>query len=174
MKLLSAASALLPALILLISALLAARRCNAFDAFAAGAEEGIGMLKRLLPTLCGLLCATAMLRASGLPEAIAALLRPITEPLGIPEACVTLFLLRPFSGSASLALAKDCMSAAGVDSFAGRVAAVLMSASETTLYTAAVYSAAAGRRVSRYVILCGLAGDLAAMVFSVLCVRGLQ
>lgn len=167
-------SAMLPVLILLWAALSAARHNpDAFSVFTEGAKDGIHVLIKLLPTLCGLLCAVEMLKASGALAYIAAILSPVTEILGIPPDCLPLFLLRPFSGSASLALAGECIASSGADSISGRIAAVLMASSETTFYTAAVYSAASGMKPARYTMLCALLGDLTAMLVSVYAVKWL-
>lgn len=59
--------------------------------------------------------------------------------IGLPPQVVPLMLLRPVSGSGSLALVDQIFSSSGVDSFAGRVAAVMMGSTETTFYAIAVY-----------------------------------
>ena len=167
-------SAVLPVLVLFGAALAASRRCSdVFSVFTKGAEEGMHVLIKLLPTLCGLLCAVEMLEASGALDLLAKLLSPVTERIGIPADCLPLFLLRPFSGSASLALAGECIASAGADSLPGRIAAVLMTSSETTFYTAAVYSSASGVKPARYTIICALLGDITAMLVSVYAVKWL-
>ena len=164
MKTLGTISAVLPVLILLGASLLSARRCSdVFTVFTKGAADGLQVVLKLLPTLCGLLCAVEMLKASGVLDFIATLLSPVTERIGIPADCLPLFLLRPFSGSAS----------SGADSLPGRIAAVLMASSETTFYTAAVYSAASGLKPARYTLFCALLGDLTAMLVSVQAVKWL-
>ncbi|MBR6556367.1 MAG: spore maturation protein [Clostridia bacterium] len=144
-----------------------------FTVFTKGAADGLQVVLKLLPTLCGLLCAVEMLKASGVLDFIATLLSPVTERIGIPADCLPLFLLRPFSGSASLALAGECIASSGADSLPGRIAAVLMASSETTFYTAAVYSAASGLKPARYTLFCALLGDLTAMLVSVQAVKWL-
>ena len=172
MRALSILSAAIPVLLLLFAALaVARRRADVFSVFVKGAEDGLHMLSKLLPTLCGLLCAVEMLKASGAISWLAGMLAPITDILGIPSDCLPLFLLRPFSGSASLALAGECIASAGADSISGRIAAVLMASSETTFYTAAVYSAASGVIPEKYTVICALLGDITVMILSVVCVR---
>ena len=46
-----------------------------------------------------------------------------------------LALLRPISGSASIAVATDIMKNYGVDSSIGLIASTIMGSTETTLYT---------------------------------------
>lgn len=160
-----------PGLLLGLCAAELHKRRDAFADFTDGAAAGLRILGRLLPTLCGLLVSISMLRASGALDALARLLSPLTEAAGLPAECLPLFLLRPFSGGASLGLATEVIRSAGADSLAGRVAAVLLGGSETTFYTACVYLSAAGVKKSRYVIAAGLIGDLTAMVLSVVTAR---
>lgn len=54
----------------------------------------------------------------------------------------------------------------GPDSYAGRVAAVMLGASETSLYTISVYSGHLGLNRTRYAVFAALCGDLAAFTAS--------
>ena len=59
----------------------------------------------------------------------------------------------------------------GVDSFIGRVAAVMLGSSETTFYTIAVYFGSAGILKTRYAIPAALCADLTMFFASALAVR---
>ena len=61
-------------------------------------------------------------------------------------------MLRPFSGSASLALLKDTLNTHGADSYIGRAASVLVGSTETVFYTAAVYFGSVGVTKTRQAI----------------------
>ena len=80
-----------------------------------------------------------MLRASGALDIFCNLLSPVFKLLGIPSGCSPLALLRPFSGSGAIALGSDIIKEFGADSYTGRVAAVMLGASETTFYVITVY-----------------------------------
>lgn len=164
-------AALLPLVLLCALGLGLFRKIDVFEAFLAGAEQGIRLLGRLLPTLCGLLCAVTMLRRSGALEALAALLAPLTARLGVPAECVPVFLLRPVSGGASLALAAETIASAGADSAAGRTAAVLLASSETSLYVLSVYGGAGGLKSARRALPAALIGDAAALLLSAAAVK---
>ena len=75
-----------------------------------------------------------------------------------------LLIMRPLSGSASLALLGDILRAYGPDSRTGLVASAMMGSGETVLYTCAVYLSAAGIKKSRYIIPVSLAGWIAGCV----------
>lgn len=149
----------------------ASRRVDVYGALTRGAEEGLGVLLRILPSLVGLLTAVYMFRASGAMEFIGQLLAPLLTALGIPPECAPLLLIRPISGSGALAVGSELMERCGVDSYAGRVAAVMLGSSETTFYTVAVYCGAAGITKTRYTIPAALIADGVMFLLSAHAVR---
>ena len=151
-------------LALLMSALLLlglARRLDAFEILLAGAKRGLQTLFQLLPALLILFPAIALLRASGIPEALSSVLEPVFSRLGIPSETGLLLLLRPLSGSAALGLGSELIGQYGPDSLIGRTAAVMLGSSETTFYVISVYFSAAGVKGSRWAIPAALCADLA-------------
>lgn len=112
---------------------------DVFPTFLAGAKKGLATAISILPTLVGLLAAVYMLRASGCIDIAGKLLSPYMALLGIPEECTALALLKPVSGGGGLALGSEIIRLSGVDSYPGRVAAVMLGASETSLYTISLY-----------------------------------
>ena len=161
----------LPVLIGLILAAGLFRRVHIFDTFLDGAKDGVMTLVRILPTLAGMLIAIEMFKASGALDALTHALSPFSRAAGLPDAVAGLALLRPLSGSGSLALVDSVIGSVGPDSFAGRVAAVVCGSSETTFYTIAVYYGSCGIVRIRHTLLAALTADLAAAVFSALFVR---
>ena len=147
-------------LLLLISSLLALRkRENAYDALLDGAAEGLKLLVTLIPTLILLLTSITMLRASGAVEWISKVLSPLFSFFGIPPETAMLVLIRPFSGSAALAIGAELMTQYGVDSLIGRTAAIMLGSTETTFYAVSVYFGAAGIQKTRYTIPAALIAD---------------
>lgn len=142
-----------------------------YEALLRGASEGLLLLPRLLPCLIALLTASSMLRASGFFDLLSALLAPFLNALGISAELLPLMLLQPLSGSGSMALAAELMSAHGADSEIGRMAAVLIGSSETTFYTIAVYFGAAGIQKSRYAVPAALIGDIVGMTTAIAAVK---
>ncbi len=137
------------------------RRVDLYDAFSEGAKEGLKSAVRIIPGLAAILTALRILQASGLMEALQRLLVPLAEALGLPGGAAPLLLIRPLSGSASLAVLEDILKRFGPDSVTGLAASAMMGSGETVLYTCAVYLSAAGIRRTRYVIPVSLAGWLA-------------
>jgi len=135
------------------------RRVNIFDAFLAGGTAGMKSLFGILPTLVGLIVAISLFRASGALSFITHLLAPVTEALSIPAPLLPLGILRPISGSGSLALVNDIFKEMGPDSLVGRMASVIMGSTETTFYTLAVYYGAVSVEKSRHTVPAALLAD---------------
>lgn len=146
------------------------RRVSVFDCFVSGAKEGLSTTVKVLPSLLGLLVAIGMLKASGALDFFLTLLSPISRFLRIPGEVMPLALMRPVSGSGSLAIVSDLLNRYGADSFIGRVASVMMGSTETTFYTIAVYFGSIGVRRTRHTVGASLLSDFCGMVLSVACV----
>lgn len=160
-----------PALLCFVGVYGAARRVDVYAALTKGAEEGLGALLRVLPSLTALLAAVYMLRASGAADCLARLLAPLLDALGIPPETAPLLLVRPISGSGALALGGELIARYGADSYIGRVAAVMLGSSETTFYAVAVYCGAAGVTRTRHTIPAALCADAVMFVCSAWAVR---
>lgn len=118
--------------------------CDVYGAFLQGAQKGMKSALALLPALCAMMLMLALLNASGLTRLLGRLLSPVTGLLHLPEEVAPMLLLRPLTGSGSLAALEGIFQTCGVDSRAGRIASVLMGSSETIFYTMTVYLGAAG------------------------------
>lgn len=165
-------SAYLIPLLLAMTALFAlGKRVDVYGTLTSGAQEGLTILLRILPSLVGLLTAVYMLRASGAMEALGGLLAPFLKRVGIPPETAALLFIRPVSGSAALAVGSELMAEHGPDSYIGRVAAVMLGSSETTFYTIAVYFGSAGIRRTRHAIPAALVADAVCFIASAFAVR---
>lgn len=118
--------------------------CDVYGAFLRGAEKGMRSAAMLLPALCGMLLMLSLVNASGLARLLSQLVSPFTGLMHLPEEVAPMLLLRPLTGSGSLAAMESIFESCGVDSRAGRIASVLMGSSETIFYTMTVYLGAAG------------------------------
>lgn len=141
-----------------------AKRVEVFPVFCSGAAEGLKTTAEILPALILLLISVGMLQASGAVELLTQLLTPLCSAVGFPPECMQMVLLRPFSGSGAIAVYDGIAAEYGADSFAGRVAAVLLGSSETTFYTIAVYFSAVKIRKTRYAVPAALTADCTAWI----------
>lgn len=140
----------LPAVVCAAALVMLFSRRAGFSDLTAGVGQGGKTLVSLLPTLLPLIVAVSMFRASGLASAIASWLSPLCQRIGFPEEMVPLWVLRPFSGSGSNALALSLFSEVGADGYAGFCASVLLGSSDTAVYILSVYFGAAGVTRPRY------------------------
>lgn len=143
---------LLPALAVLCVLLGLRARVDVYAAFVRGAQEGLRTLAGMCPYLAAILMVTALWRQTGLTDALTALLSPLLSAVGLPQETAGVVLLRPLSGSAAMAAARDVLITAGADSRAGRLACVICGASETVFFTGALYLGAAKAGSGRYAV----------------------
>lgn len=157
-----------PATILIIIVYGLIEKQQVFDVFLDGAKEGLKIVVTIFPTLLGLFLSINVLRESGIIDAITNIAMPFLNLLKFPSEILPLALLRPISGSASMAVATDIMSKYGVDSLIGLMTSTIMGSTETTLYTIALYTGAVKIRKTRFVLYAALLADFVGMLTSVI------
>lgn len=156
----------MPSILLVIIANSFIEKNKIYDIFLDGVKEGVKIVYNIFPTLLGLFVAVGALRNSGLIDLIINLISPIIERFSIPKEIMPLAILRPVSGSVSMAIATDIISNNGVDSKIGKIASVIMGSTETTLYTIAIYTSCVKVKKSRGILIAALVGDITGMVVS--------
>ena len=149
------------------------RRVKVYPAFVEGAREGFQVAVRIIPPLVAVFVALGMLRASGAMEALAGLVAPLSDRLGVPPSVLPMVLVRPLSGGAALGVVGDVLRSDGPDSYAGRLVSVMAGSTETTFYVLAVYFGAVGISRYRQALPAGLLADLAGFTAAVVAVRAL-
>lgn len=165
-------TSLVPIIIVIAALILGnAQKADVQADFAAGVKEGIKVCLAIFPNILIMMIGITIFRKAGGIELFANLAEPILNLFGIPKETAQIVLLRPFSGSASLALCKELMETYGVDSTIGRIGAVMLGASETSIYTIGVYTGFVGMKKIRHLLFCALMADLAAFIAAVWCVR---
>ena len=158
----------MPLVILLIILFGFKEKKNVFDLFLVGAKKGLEITITIFPTLIGLFFAIGLLNNSGIINFITKLIEPILSFFNFPKEILPLALLRPISGSASLALATDIIKNNGVDSNIGLIASVIMGSTETTLYTIAVYCSSIKIKNTSKIIIPALLADLTGIIVSII------
>ena len=146
-------------------------RKKTFDLFLKGAKEGIEITLKIFPTLVGLFLAIGLLKSSGTIDIIIKVLNPVLVKFNIPSEILPLAILRPISGIGSMAIATEIMKTYGVDTIIGLTASVIMGATETTIYTIAVYTSSVKIKNTRFVLWASLIADVAGMITAVVVCR---
>lgn len=156
----------IPVIFLLILVLGLYKEVKVYDIFVEGAREGISTIIRIIPTLVGLMVAVGVFKASGALELLVQAFMPLAAILGIPPEAMPLALMRPVSGSASLALVAEIIKTYGPDTYIGRTASTMMGSTETIFYTLAVYYGSVGIKNTRFTLLAALLADLVSVTAS--------
>ena len=164
----------MPLIILIIVIYGLKEKRKVFDDFLDGAKEGIGIVLSIFPTLIGLFVAIGALRSSGILDIIIRILNPILSMINFPTELMPLAMLRPISGSSSIAIATDIMANYGTDTELGMMASVIMGSTETTLYTIAVYTSCVKIKKTRFILLAALTADIVGIITSVVVCRFLS
>ena len=164
----------MPLIILIIVIYGFIEKKEVFDKFIEGAKDGIKIVINIFPTLIGLFLAVGALRSSGIIDIAIKLIDPILHLVNFPSEIMPLAILRPISGSSSIAIATDIMKTFGVDSQIGIMTSVIMGATETTLYTIAVYSSSVKIKKTRFVLIAALTADIVGIITSIVVCRFLS
>ncbi len=149
----------------------AARGVKVYEEFVEGAKEGFGVILKIIPFLVTMLVAIGMFKGAGGIDLLSRALSPILTPLHFPTDLLPLALMRPLSGSATLALLTDIVHRLGPDNIVSLTAATIYGSTETTFYVAAVYFGAVGIKQTRHAIPAGLLADLTGVIASVIICR---
>lgn len=141
---------------------------NVFDLFIKGATKGIEITVKIFPTLIGLFFAIGLLNNSGVINFCVQLVSPLLDCFKIPKEILPLTILRPISGSASMAVAMEILKENGVDSIVGLIVCVIMGATETTLYTIAIYTSAIKVKETRHILIASLMADIMGIITAII------
>lgn len=156
----------IPLLFLIIFILSIFKKVKPYDAFTFGAKSAIPFAVSVFPYLVSIFVLTELFETSGLSNLIQQLVSPFFRLFGIPKELSKLVLIKPFSGSGSLAVVSEIYSNYGVDSYLGRCASVIYGSSETVFYVAAVYFANAKTKNLIKPIIISLVASFISCVFA--------
>ena len=151
---------LIPILVLSLIIYANFKKINVYNTFVNGAKGSLELIKNILPFLIAIFVVVELFKASGLALILAEVLSPAFNLVGIPKELIELTLLRPFTGSGSLALLNDIYASYGADSYIGRSASVIMGSSETVFYVASIYFSKTNVKKLGYAIFASLIASL--------------
>ncbi len=131
----------MPAIFIAVLVFAAVKKVKIYDEFSAGIKEAAKFTLSLIPCLAAIFMMCELFEASGLADRLAGALSPAFSFFGIPKELAKLVLIKPFSGSGSLAYLNNIIEEYGADSYIARCASVCYGSSETVFYISAVYFA---------------------------------
>lgn len=157
---------IVPLIFLLSFAFAFYKKIRIYDSFTEGVKSAIPLVISIFPYIATVTMLTKALEISGVGEWLAHVLSPVFSSLGVPQEIAPLILIKPLSGSGSIAVLTEILNNYGVDSFAARCACVICGASETVFYIGAVYFAGIKRKKINLAIGISLFAYLCSVVFA--------
>lgn len=147
------------------------KKVDIFDTFIIGVKEGIKSSINLFPTIFAMIISISIFTNSGIIHNVTNMFSNFFDLINFPKEVLPLAILRPISGSSSLAVLSDILSTYGPDSFIGRVSSVMQGSTDTTIYIISMYFACVGVKKIKYSLIVGLLADLISIVLSIIIVK---
>ncbi len=135
-----------------------------------GVFEGLQIVLKIFPFVLAIIIGVTLLKETKAMEILVYPIKPLLVKMGVPVDIVTLALLRPISGGASMSIVMDIFKRFGPDSTEGKIASILMGGTETTFYTITVYFGAVNIKNIRGTLIAALLADITAIVLSIIIV----
>ena len=162
---------IIPIIFIAVFVFAAIKKVNIYESFTEGIEEAFHFTVSLLPCLAAVFMMCELFEVSRLSDGLTKLLSPVFGFLGIPPELTKLVLIKPFSGSGSLAYLNDIIKTYGADSYIARCACVCFGSSETVFYISAVYFAGLKVKKLALPIVCVLVATLVSTILACLICR---
>ncbi len=147
------------------------KKVKVYETFIEGAKEGFGVALKIIPYLVAMLVAIGIFRASGGMDLLVWVLTPVTSLVGMPAEALPMALMRPLSGSGSIAIMTEIIKTHGPDSILGLMVSTFFGSTETTFYVLAVYFGSVSVKRTRHALPAGLIADVTGLLMAVFIVR---
>ncbi len=136
------------------------KKINVYDSFLEGAKEGLIITFNIFPSIIAMVFAINIFLDSHFVTFFLGIFKDFFTFIHIPLDIMPMAMLRPISGTATLAIMNDIFITHGPDSYIGRLASVLQGCTDTTIYVLALYFSSIGIKKIRYSLGVGLFADL--------------
>ena len=140
------------------------KKVNIYDSFLVGAKDGLLTIFRIAPAVIAMVFATNIFLNSHFLEFIFSYFTPILNAFNIPINVLPMALVRPISGTASLAIMSNIFEVYGPDSFVGRLASNLQGCTDTTIYVLALYFGSIKVTKTKHALSAGLFADAVGII----------
>ena len=147
------------------------KKVNVYDVFIDGAKESFDMVLSMFPNLLAMILGINIFLKSNLLTSVIKFINPVLESIKLPYQVLPMALIRPISGSSSLAFLNNIFSEFGPDSFLGKLGSVIQGSTDTTFYIITLYFGCIGIKKIRYALWAGLFADLIGIISSVIIVN---
>lgn len=130
---------IIPLLIIFLLIYSTTKKQDNYKIFVKGAQKSLPLLFEIFANIVAIFIIIELFKESGISNYLQKIFTPILQFLGIPKQLCELIILKPFSGSGTLAILSDIFTNYGVDSYIGRCASVIVTSSETVFYVTSIY-----------------------------------
>ena len=143
------------------------RKIDIYDSFIDGVKDSFKMIKSLFPTMLAMILGVNIFINSGLLNFLTDIFSFLFKLINIPLEVLPIALIRPISGSASLAILNNIYATNGPDSLVGFMASVMQGSTDTTFYILTLYFGSVGIKKIRHALFSGLCADLIGIIASI-------
>ncbi len=159
---------ILPIFVIIIIFYGVKKRVNVYDTFLEGAKEGLVTTFNIFPAIIAMIFAINIFLDSNFLGFAIKHLSKLFGPINIPLEIIPMALLRPISGTASLAIMNDIFKVFGPDSYIGRLASILQGCTDTTVYVIALYFGSIKITKIKHALWAGLFADFIGIMMAII------
>ena len=147
------------------------KKIDVYNSFIEGCKESFEMIFKIFPNLVAMILSINLLINSNILEIFKVILNPILDVFEIPFEIIPMSILRPISGTSTLAILNNIMAKYGVDSLVSTIASVIQGSTDTTFYVLTLYFGSIGIKKIRYSMFAGLFADLMGIISAIVIVK---
>lgn len=144
------------------------KKVDIYDAFIEGSKESFPMILSMFPCMLAMIFGINIFLKSDLLPFLLGFMKNILSFFHIPFEVLSLAVLRPISGSSSLAVLNSIFETYGVDSFISKMSSIIQGSTDTTFYILTLYFGSVGIKKIRYSLVVGLLADLSGIISAII------
>ena len=162
----NAISIILVLMVIFIIVFATIKKIEVYSIFTQGVKDALKLIYSIFPAILSVFLMTELFEVSGLSKIITDLLSPVLSFFGVPKELTKLILLKPFSGSGSLALLDEIYKLYGTNSYVSLCASAIFGSSETIFYISAIYFCNCKNKKATKGIIISLIATILSIIFA--------
>ena len=157
----------IPIIIIIIITYGIIKKRNIYEDFLSGAKEGLILTYNIIPPILAIVFAINIFIKSNIINDSLFYLKHL---INIELEVIPMIILRPISGTATLAILQNIFKLYGPDSLVGYLASTIQGCTDTTIYVLALYFGSIKVYKTRYALLVGLFADFIGIISAIVVV----
>lgn len=162
---------IIPVLVLIVLLYGMYKKVNIYDEFLNGASESFKMVFKIFPCILAMILGINIFLKSGILNLLLELLIPLFRIIKVPIEIFPMMIMRPISGTSTLAILNNIFTEYGPDTLIGNLASIIQGSTDTTFYVITLYFGSVGIKKIRYALWAGLFADLVGIIASIILVN---